>query len=379
MFATSAGELSTGEPSRPDLAHFVILPDTFEPNMLKRACGRNDPGSTTVPRPYSSHSPRIDLPTAGSGCRPHTALPSSGQQGAAAPVPLFVRVLHAQTKTFLHTDAATGQIFLKASTTDSPAGSLAANGDQQSDDSTRRNGSLFEILSCNERDALRAISGHDVPSIRTVSTVSSRQAVAAVSSGRNPCALPVRGFDMATGTVRAHQDDYLSSLLESATNFARERPASTLVSSTPNMKHPDGPVASCGNTEPCQDQATSFAECKRASNDDSKTTSWEPSQLDLSDVISQGPLQIRNLFNCVALPGSTLSSMEGCRRLERSRLRTPAPALPLLPVEATDMMSAVRSASCAVSASEDSSRPTRGRGRDAPRFQMLPSSQSHRM
>jgi hypothetical protein len=233
LFGTPQGQVSVGEPPKPELAHFLVLPLRHDHSDSAAAgagagsggdggdgggggggmgmgMGTGSGGRTISPRPFSSQSPRMTShlqPMLTQ--RPQTASPlaasaagSSGGAGAGgsggglpsaeAATPLIVRLYHPPSKRFLHIDPASGLASLLAEPAAPPAGGSPAAAGRTTIRSTQRPTAAqlsfaFELVGRPSREVARAPpAGHSASAMPPMRTLPPADAAAAVGAVRAP-------------------------------------------------------------------------------------------------------------------------------------------------------------------------------------------------
>lgn len=335
LYATAAGVLSVGEPPRSDLAQFIPIP---------HASGSVDVPS---PRPFSS-APRHSGTTPASAAaspRPQTAVPPSSSiaAGAGSGAPLLVRLFHPPSRRFLHLDAASGVASVQLGTApDGVAASSPRAAGRHALAAPSQPGLVFEMQQQQQSPQQQSSRG---PASRA-----SVAAPARTTRAQAATTLPLRGFDMATGSVRGRAQELrpeyiaprapVSSLLFEPPPPPLSPPAAGELaarSAAEAARAPSGGSADGGNGAPVgfgRAAEPSFSSRRTAPRqvDDTRKTAWEASHLDLSDVVSQGPFSLRSLFAAgptgapAAIGGAPLPARGACDGYATRPLRfTPPP------------------------------------------------------
>ena len=367
LWGSLAGEVSVGEPPKADLSHFLVMPYRPEEPAIGLAAGETGPtGHKMSPRPFSSQSPRVSASIHSNlAQRPQTALAASGGGGggtSADDVRLMVRLYHPASRRFLHIDPATGAASLQPAKIEpepsSKGGGSRAAARGKLRPPTSQLSVTFELLLRHARDAPRPgtsarAATAAAPPMRVMpveaapinvaggggaSLLSSRPSTRGGAASGRPVApaLAARGFDMATGvSTRPNfgRGDLFESLraegLLPAGLTAAELDGfdGTLPPwAMPSMGLEEGfgasvPMPQAPRVSIAAPSAASAAAARQASArggkpaDDAKRSAWEPSQLDLSDVMAQGPLLLSSLF---ASPPSFGAGMP-VRQVERAQ------------------------------------------------------------
>lgn len=264
LYATAAGGLSIGEPSRADFAQFILLPN-----------GGGGASDMPSPRPFSS-APRSSAAAVVASPRPQTALSVSSTTSGADGTPLLVRIFHPASRQFLHIAADTGLITLQNH----------VEGNTPTDATSPRVTPPLSLIF--------ELQQQHVPTPRfrkSAATPNStaQRSVGGRSTGPTSTPLPVRGFDMATGTVRGRMEELVL-------------PPRSLLAPPPNRFDPPGlPPQATGMEASLAPGAGEHSRTARRGRalleDDTRKTAWEASHLDLSDVMKGGPLVLGALFS----------------------------------------------------------------------------------
>lgn len=356
IYASAAGDLAVGMPPRAELAHFWLLPQlTEKPDDGREAAHGPGAGHAGRPhsRPFSSHSPRMSVPQP-SHQRPHTALPftssgwganggsGTGQGSAAVSAPFYVRLLHRPSSRYLHIDAATGAASLQPQVEPQPS-NVYVNG--RGDGDAGRAGrpplsqlsTTFELLLRHAPPAQRglpsappahALSHERQPAMRLLPAPEQQQRTLGQHTARKPATLASKRFDMATGSVRDTGEGpmaWTSALdLGHLGGHLGEIDGGGLsgVDGSWSGREPDGGCFGGGGggafsagAPPQPVTAATLRGDSRAAGaarpptgvfqpttDSTRQTAWEPSQLDLKDMMAGGPLVLRSLFAAQAPP-----------------------------------------------------------------------------
>jgi hypothetical protein len=333
LYASAAGALSIGEPPRPDLAQFVVIPQ-FEPTRQGAA------PDLPSPRPFSS-APRVSghpvvVPPAAASPRPHTAVGATAMAGTSAassgPAQL-VRLFHPPSRRFLYVNRETGVPSMLNTSEATPA---------QGATSPRMAaivGLTFELLvqhaSTPRTDAAYLATQRG----RQRDSGGLRHGVARQTKATT---LPVRAFDMNTGAARGYVDGALpprwsaQQSMDALSSFVGSslRVDSTAIApgTAPESRARTYREGRGGRNE--QGEAQSRARRALPAEDETRKTAWNASQLDLSDVMAGGPLVLRNLFACDAPPSraSCIAHASVAEPLNsRSRLTVPPSGTKELP------------------------------------------------
>ena len=286
LWCSAGGVMGVGEPPRAELAQFVVIP-----YYGGGETARGSPGGRSTdmrsPRPFSS-APRVSgggggvgvvAPTAAAmttSPRPQTALPTGSADSNAR---VHVRLYHQASRRFVHVDQHTGAASTRHTDSDAPSGLV------------------FELL---QQQALpqRFVKGIAPPVPR--SKLSSRGSARPSSSTRpaHGQSLPMRGFDMATGAVQdPGPSDPLMTLLPKA--WGAYTPPDTAVPLAAPASVPPFVQVGAARPGPPAKAAPPPAANRRVAppQDETRATGWEPSQLDLSDVLASGPIRLSSLFS----------------------------------------------------------------------------------
>ena len=240
LFGTPQGQVSVGEPPKPELAHFLVLPLRHDHGIATAGAGADDVadgtgadagagmgmgkgmgmggGRTISPRPVSSQSPRMTshlqpmltqrpqtanpLGASAAGISGGAGAGSSGVglPGAEVQTPLVVRLYHSPSKRFLHIDPASGLASLLAEPPAPPAagspaaGSPAAAG-RTTFRSTQRPSTAqlsfaFELVGRPSREVARAPpAGHGASAMPPMRTLPMPDAAAAAAAAVPPPSL----------------------------------------------------------------------------------------------------------------------------------------------------------------------------------------------
>lgn len=304
LYAGAQGMLVIGEPPRPDMAQFVVIPQYDRQQQQgggakATAAGRDM--QLPSPRPFSSAPVRSGGAVQPSP-RPQTAAPVSvgataGGADADSDAPLLVRLFHPPSRRFLHVSS-TGDASL---TPAAEAAAVPASGSTQDAlrtvlPSSSQPGLVFELL--QQRGSLPQRLSPQQKSRQLPSRSGSRSSASGQPTQK--ATLPVRGFDMGTGTVRGtdSDDDPFGALLWGEADGAPCRPlpqdaARFGGASSHQLPPPPYPLGLQGGV---YREASRGSRRPHAPVDETRRTAWDASQLDLSDMMASGPLKLGTLF-----------------------------------------------------------------------------------
>jgi len=389
LWASPTGELCLGAPPRAELGQFAMVHMIHYDGDLSGSSCDDDGGVGCLTRPFSSQSPRVSA-AIHTALRPQTALPlghgndvastnasakvsmaantaaaTAGPSGTPDDVQLVVRLFHRSSRRFLHVDRTSGRVSLEP---EPPPGTVSSA-------TISRGGArhrfrppahllsfAFEVVLRHSRDVpkpgtsgvrmlLRTLpadaaappkilaSGYGPcwPSTRghAGGAYAAGQAtnISRRTMGQMPATLPMRGFDMSTGTVartapRRPRPLFTSlqseGLLPSAMNGVLDEGVMPgLAAAHPPwrvMNSVAAPVPTTASVAPASAYSSSgegeYWHLATGTGDSSHATAgcalrsarggqrpmseavsaWDASQIDLSDLLSQGPLLLRSLF-----------------------------------------------------------------------------------
>lgn len=362
LYASATGQLAVGEPPKPELSYFLIVPNAAEEERAEEAAlgaGAGSSGPGALPnRPFSSHSPRVSsIQPPKPAQRPQTALASSGGGGGSAllssatsPVggPLLVRLYHSPSRRYLHIDRSTGVASLQHSMDGS---SLGGSARQVRSPFGRPSAAVpqpsitFELLLRHSppggqrpQSSGGAAGGQPMPPMRALPTPGPQPVLGGTSrlrvgtapasmagghgSGSRPTAqpsLPVRAFDMATGSVRSQHEPgllggwrpsiggvglglatpWLAPMFDGAPPVFALGDADTQAGpQQPGGGSSGGSSGAVGGGSGATVVASGRRHFGGAEDRVMRQSAWEASQLDLSDMMAQGPLKLSSLFSC---------------------------------------------------------------------------------
>ena len=310
LYASISGLLGVGDPPRPDLAQFIAIPQ-------RGAGGIAIPS----PRPFSS-SPRtgvgspavskagLSISSPWGSPRPQTATAAPGAANPQGAHPL-VRLFHPPSRRFLHVN----EMGVPSMVSAAEAYAIAEAISPRNPGRTIPPGLTFELL-----HAQRAQSPRFKCSAGAAHAGSS--AARARASQQPATTLPLRGFDMATGTSvrgRTRMDEPLPprssaaqlpldgfGLIAPGHRFEmtiRSQPPSNITNMEERTRHATSQRPGSGE----HGRVAEHGRRSRPQEDETRKSAWDASQLDLSDVMAGGPLKLSSLFGCGGAGGSASS------------------------------------------------------------------------